>query len=444
MRHRHATEDQALPTQRADRSFSFFAVASGAIIGLAILFVLGALAVMNALGNENRARQVADSAAAVIQSADALLLAVVDMETGQRGYLLTEDALYLDIYLSGRARVAERLDAFEAALDAAELDPGKDRIAHVRELVARRMAIMAGTVRLQQEGRNAGAVALVKGGSGKVVMDAIRADLDGVKAAQRDRLARADARTEASRRQSGFLLGALAFGVLGVLLLGVWLARRGAAGEAWVQYLSQIAAERDRADLISRELSHRVKNLFAIIMSIISVTARTETDPRVAARKTRERVQALSRAHELSTGRGDVLRSARIGDLVQAVVGPYAPVPERLETQGPDLTLPGRLTTPLGLILNELATNALKYGAWRGSEGTVTIIWELEDNPSLAISWAEAGHDAPPAPPAGTGFGTTMIELSVRQAGGEIERHWQEDGLTVNLRFDMTRGEGRE
>ena len=130
----------------------------------------------------------------------------------------------------------------------------------------------------------------------------------------------------------------------------------------------QLVEERERTDLLARELNHRVKNLFAIVQSIISSTARQETDARVAATKIRERVYALSRAHAL-TSSIDMQQQTTLAALVNAIVASQVSEHCDLYAEGPDVTVMAQHVTPLGMILHELTTNAVKYGAgclrWR-------------------------------------------------------------------------------
>lgn len=95
--------------------------------------------------------------------------------------------------------------------------------------------------------------------------------------------------------------------------------------------------------------------------------------------------------------------------------------------------------TPLGLIVHELATNAVKYGALSDADGSVTIYWEKAGTdlvPQIIICWHESGVKAVKPKP-GKGFGSTMIAASIQQLKGQMEQNWLEHGLEVRLQFPI-------
>ncbi|MFY0692300.1 MAG: sensor histidine kinase [Paracoccaceae bacterium] len=219
--------------------------------------------------------------------------------------------------------------------------------------------------------------------------------------------------------------------------------RRDQALTLRAKYLEQVAQERDRADILARELNHRVKNIFAVISAIVSMTARTESEPLTAARKTALRIEALARAHEISTnshGLPETSVPATVITLLDQVVAPYKPENARFEVRGDAAILPSSMVTPLGLITSELATNALKYGAWSTGDGLVEIdLSARADGQLQQLVWAESG--GPPIAPDMAwiaGFGTTLIDLSLRQLNGRITRIWAETGLRLTLQFAET------
>ena len=210
------------------------------------------------------------------------------------------------------------------------------------------------------------------------------------------------------------------------LRLGITSAREAESA----RLVQRIEAERDRADLLAREMTHRVKNLFAVIAAIVTASAREGGAAGEVADRTRTRIEALSRAHDLSSGAGGLMAFSALG-AIEAVVRPYAPAPDRLEVGGDVGAVPATAATPLGLIANELATNAVKHGAWSAGEGTVRItVAERAD--VTEVVWRESGG-VPPSEVGGEGFGSAMIEMSVRQLGGGIDRRIRDDGIDVIL-----------
>ena len=96
-----------------------------------------------------------------------------------------------------------------------------------------------------------------------------------------------------------------------------------------------------------------------------------------------------------------------------------------------EVTVAGDASIGLGLLLHELATNAVKYGAWSAAEGRVAVGWALRDD-VLALTWRETGGP-PVAVPARTGFGSRLIRQLAAQLGGEVRKDWRPEGLRVEL-----------
>jgi PAS domain S-box-containing protein len=180
-----------------------------------------------------------------------------------------------------------------------------------------------------------------------------------------------------------------------------------------------------RQVLLAREVDHRAKNALAIVQSIVRLT-RAES---VAAYMTavEGRIQALSRAHTiLSHSRW---QGADLSGLVEEELAPYrGDINDRIEIEGPVVSLQPASAQTLTLALHELATNAAKYGALSALSGRVRVRWELRPT-ALVVHWEEA--DGPHThKPARMGFGTRIIAASVEgQLGGEAAFHWHETGL---------------
>jgi PAS domain S-box-containing protein len=203
-------------------------------------------------------------------------------------------------------------------------------------------------------------------------------------------------------------------------------------------------AAQDIQELLTRELSHRVKNLFAIATGLVGMTARTAENPRAMAETLRARFGALSRAHELiqpayesETGRS--IAQADVAALVEAVVTPYRAGEHVISLHGEALSVGANAMTSLALVLHELATNAAKYGALSAEGGVLTVTWELE-NDNLVLSWTERGGPPVEGDPSFEGFGTKLAQRSIEgQLGGRIERDWHRDGLAVRMMLPLDR-----
>jgi two-component sensor histidine kinase len=200
-------------------------------------------------------------------------------------------------------------------------------------------------------------------------------------------------------------------------------------------------ADEDRQVLV-RELNHRVKNLFAVASGMVSLTARSATSPQEMGKALRGRLETLGRAHSLiapalSDGRVEN-RAAPMVELVRAVLAPYEEV-GRITAEGVPLTVGPNATTALTLVLHELATNALKYGALSTAAGRLAIAWRL-DGDRLVLTWQESGGPAVEAPPATEGFGSQLARKSITgQLGGRVDFDWRREGLNLTMTLPVDR-----
>jgi len=204
---------------------------------------------------------------------------------------------------------------------------------------------------------------------------------------------------------------------------------------------SKRAAE--ERELVAQELSHRIKNIFAVLTGIVSLSARGRPDIKPFADQLRQRIFALGEAHDFvrpqnylsATPAGQGNLSALVARLTRPYEAHDGTSPIRFS--GDDTSIDDAAATPLALIFHELATNAAKYGALGNPEGWVSLVGRIEGE-QFRLTWKE--HDGPPilAPDALSGFGSKLIELSVTgQMRGSIERFWEADGLRVELTMPL-------
>ena len=191
-----------------------------------------------------------------------------------------------------------------------------------------------------------------------------------------------------------------------------WFLARGlpmldSAGRArrWIGTSTQIheqKASTERMELLSRELNHRIKNIFAVIGGLIALTTRKSPELRELAAELQGRILALGRAHDfVRSDRRDELRlhaRSSLKGMLRALIVPYQDdAAQRIVLKGDDIPIDDRSATPLALFFHELATNAAKYGALSNVNGTVTIA--ITQGETIEIVWSE--NDGPPiaAPP---------------------------------------------
>ncbi|QJU59316.1 GAF domain-containing protein [Sphingomonas sp. AP4-R1] len=207
--------------------------------------------------------------------------------------------------------------------------------------------------------------------------------------------------------------------------------------------------ERERAEeqrmLVVRELNHRVKNVFALVQSLLAMSARSATSVEAYAQAVQGRMSALSRAHELvqpGLSLDDLAGPCDVAlrEIFADILAPYLhdDITEKVVLTGGDEQVSPHAITGLSLILHELATNAAKYGALSKQDGRLRVSWQLVDD-LVEIVWSERGGPRPTVPTQ-TGFGSTLIKRTVeRQFLGTIDRDWRPEGLDVRLRLSVGR-----
>lgn len=191
----------------------------------------------------------------------------------------------------------------------------------------------------------------------------------------------------------------------------------------------------EEREIIAQELSHRIKNIFAVISGLITFAARAHPEFKGIAEDLRHRVTALGRAHDFvrphsARSRPDAEQTSLHG-LLDALFLPYqSATTQRLHVGGTDVAIDDRSATPLALLFHELATNATKYGALSNDAGSVSVT-SLAEGDDIMLVWQEQGGPVV-EPPETTGFGAQLIDLSAsRQLGGTVVHDWAPDGLRV-------------
>mgnify|MGYP005989226711 CR=1 FL=1 len=200
----------------------------------------------------------------------------------------------------------------------------------------------------------------------------------------------------------------------------------------------------DHNDVLSRELSHRIKNIFAVISGLIGMTARSNAAFREPVRDLQDRIAALGRAHEFvrphsETSRPELIAVTLHGMLKEIFAAYPAFVEGRLAIAGDDIEISNRGATPIALVFHELATNSMKYGALSVDDGRVAVTVH-DDGAEVVCDWRESGGPAIVDPPTREGFGSRLTELAVRQQlGGSFERQWRREGLQMTIRAKRAR-----
>jgi PAS domain S-box-containing protein len=186
--------------------------------------------------------------------------------------------------------------------------------------------------------------------------------------------------------------------------------------------------------LLANELSHRIKNIFAVVAGLIAMTARSKPELGEFADELNGKIRALGRAHDYvrpdSGHHGNSLK-----ELLSDLSEPYRHREDGgVGIEGEDVAIKPASATPLALIFHELATNAAKYGAFSVPEGSVRLLIEEEED-RILLSWIEEGGPRP-EPDEIEGFGSRLLKMSVEhQLCGTLHREWHDEGLCVELSF---------
>ena len=197
-------------------------------------------------------------------------------------------------------------------------------------------------------------------------------------------------------------------------------------------------------ELLAGEMSHRVKNLFAVTTALTSIAARSTSTTAEMATDLIQRMTALSSAHNLVrplTGQR-VAQPVYLSELLTVLLAPYDDTDNpgtRISVQGPEIRVGEAGANALALITHELATNSIKYGALSIAGGTLDVSYGLKEADVLVV-WAECDGPEVPASAEREGFGTRLISRSLSgQLAGSAAFKWLDGGLVVNMRMSKGR-----
>jgi PAS domain S-box-containing protein len=214
------------------------------------------------------------------------------------------------------------------------------------------------------------------------------------------------------------------------------------SGKTYEHFLSLVDTTkheraREHAAMLIDELNHRVKNILATVQSIVAQAVRNSPDPEVVRESIESRIAALSRSHDL-LGR-EKWDGAGLHDLVDQALDPFGVAggrTERFTVKGDNIRLTPKATLALGIAFHELATNAVKYGAFSNEAGTIAIEWAVEARENgrwLSLRWRERGGPAVAAP-SRKGFGSRVIEEGLaHELGGEVSLDYLSAGIVCTI-----------
>mgnify|MGYP006397349581 FL=1 len=405
------------------------------LLALIALAMLGLIVVaFQTIESERAEREQVERTNDILLELRNVSSAAVNAETGQRGYLITLDRRYLESYLIGREQIEPSLRRLRTAMEDDETTRRQTELVdQIETLATSKFAEMDESVRLLEDGRLIDARREMLSDQGQETMERLRRAIGEMERIEFQLLS--DATEETARAEGRVLplLGALMLLMIGAIIAGIRLVARTARAEVEAAQAVALGEARDRADLLARELNHRVKNLFAVVLAIIQLSGRDKPESKEVTDGIADRVRALLTAHEVS--QGELERPvASLRALVETTLAPYRSSKLTAEIEGEEVLLPAKQVTPLGLVLHELTTNAVKYGAWSNG-GTIAVEWHRHGE-AITLVWAESGA-AIEIEPERRGFGSMLMTSASRQFGGSIEREFLPEGVRVTIEMPI-------
>ncbi|MEX2615218.1 MAG: CheR family methyltransferase [Alphaproteobacteria bacterium] len=203
--------------------------------------------------------------------------------------------------------------------------------------------------------------------------------------------------------------------------------------------VSEIVHAEDHLRTMIDELNHRVRNMLTVIMALARLTARRTTDPEAFVEVFSGRLEAMATSYNLISQEG--WTSVDLAELIRDATQAHELSGDAcISLSGPPLRVNPKAALALGMVLHELGTNAVKYGALSASEGRVSIDWKTEQDEIgdwLVLRWRETDGPAVVAP-RGSGYGTTLIEREVEyELDGTVDIRFDPDGVRAVLKIPM-------
>jgi PAS domain S-box-containing protein len=211
--------------------------------------------------------------------------------------------------------------------------------------------------------------------------------------------------------------------------------------------ITELKRARERQELLLREMDHRVKNLFALAISVLRLSGRSAGNVPELIGSASDRLSALARAHALTLSSGlrelpQAAKPATLHSLIRAITAPHdvqgASDASKFSVTGCDMEISGPVISSLALLLHEFATNSTKHGALSAMAGAIEIKC-ANHRETLVVTWTERGGPEVVPPTGNNGFGELLTRTTIAGLGGEISRDWQPEGVVIRLSMPRAR-----
>jgi len=203
----------------------------------------------------------------------------------------------------------------------------------------------------------------------------------------------------------------------------------------------------ERQELLLGEMDHRVKNLFALAISVLRLSGRSAGSVPELIGSASDRLLALARAHALTLSSGlrelpQAAKPATLRSLIRAITAPHDVQGDsdasKFSVTGCDMEISGTVISSLALLLHEFATNSTKHGALSAIAGRIQISC-ANHGETLVVTWTERGGPEVVPPTGNNGFGELLTRTTIASLGGELSRDWQPKGLVIRLSMPRAR-----
>jgi PAS domain S-box-containing protein len=196
--------------------------------------------------------------------------------------------------------------------------------------------------------------------------------------------------------------------------------------------ITELKHREHMAELLTRELHHRIRNLFATVRAIISLTKNSANSVDDYVERIDTRLRALDRAQTV------LLDANFLTGSLHALMREMTSAYPRISYHGDDIQLPENALVALALVFNEMATNAAKYGSLSARQGYVTVSWQMQDatdpDSKIVLDWREIGGPVVTGAPDKLGFGSQLIQRSVTDnLKGTLSQTWSDEGMAFTL-----------
>ena len=394
-----------------------------------------------------------------------VLTDVLEVQSGERGYIITTKPQELDAYNTALARLSAHVNALQAAANA---DPSQ-----LRRVVTLKIDIDAKVSEFKREvayvaaNRSAEAAARMREGEGRDQILRIRALIDEINDFEARRLGKRTGQAARAERYAFFINVVSAVLVAGVGAVSIYLLLISigslSASRAEIDEVNQglektvqertrdlvrankdIRTARDRAETLLREVNHRIGNSLQLASSFIAMQARAVKgdSAKAALRGTQSRLEAVAHIHRSLYTSDDVTTvdlHEYLAGLVEALQGSLAPYPggPRLTFRAEPLRAPTDRAVSLGVILAELVTNAVKYAYPPDCGGEIRVRLLAPGDKRGVLIVEDDGQGMGDGPPKGTGLGKRIIEAMAANLHARMEYDDKEPGVRARLAFQL-------